>query len=76
MSIRSSSTIKRVVQMEEDKLEFRIQVMTSKHVIMVVTWLCNLKQVLATVKIIVARTVLRNIQAGLLLASHLKNTMI
>ena len=74
-SIRSSSTIRRVVQMEADKLAFRTQVMMSKHVIMVVTWLCNQKQAQATVKIIVARTVLRSIQAELLQASLLKNTM-
>ena len=61
--------------MEADKLEFRTQVMMSKHVIMVVTWLCNQKQAQATVKIIVARTVLRSIQAELLRASLLKNTM-
>ena len=62
--------------MEEDnKLEFRTQVMMSKHVIMVVTWLCNQKRAQAIVIIIVARTVLKSIQAELLQASLLKNTM-
>ena len=60
--------------MEGDKLAFRTQITTSKPVIMDVTWLCNLK-LAKIVKLSVVKTALRNIRAGLLQASLLKNTM-
>ena len=76
MNIRSLSTIRRVVQMVGDKLAFRTQITMSKPVIMAVTWLCNRKLAQVIDRIIVAKTVLRSIRAGLLQASLLKNTMI
>ena len=75
MSIRSSSTIRKVAQVGEDKLVFRTQVTMSKLENMVAIWLFNRKIVQANDRFLVARTVIRSIQAGLLQANLLKNIM-
>ena len=51
MSIRSSSTIRKVVQVGEDKLVFHTQLMMSKHENMVAIWLFNRKIVQANDKL-------------------------
>ena len=74
-STRNSSTIKRAVNLTEDRLAFRSQVMKSRPETMVVTWLCIRKLAQAIVRISAARTPRRSIQAGLLQANLHQNTM-